>query len=160
MALKVKSIDEETTELADVYDSLIAPKKIWRNHNNKLYLILRAYAAGKVGLNDAALALHNRLDPRYCEDLDLYSTAKLVGTDFKEGKGSQLHITIVNKSVGEQKTFAAGVYHYSSASGMVFSFEAADDYAFDGGEEKTVSAVSNGKGAYPVGAVGGIKLFR
>jgi hypothetical protein len=160
MALRVKSIDEETTELADVYDGLIAPKKIWRNHNNKIYLILRAYAAGKVGLNDVALALRNRFDPLYCDDFDLYSTAKLVGTDFRKGTGSLLRITVRNKDTEEQKIFAAGTYNYQSAAGMVFSFEAAADYAFDPEETKIVSAISQAKGSYGVSANADIKLYR
>jgi hypothetical protein len=160
MALRQKSIDEETTELADVYDGLIAPKKLWRNHNNKIYLILRAYAAGKIGLNDTALALRNRFDPLYCDDVDLYSTAKLVGTDFREGTGSLIRITIRNKDTEEQKTLSAGVYNYQSVSGMVFSFETANDYAFDPEETKTVSAISQSKGSYEVGVNADIKLYR
>jgi hypothetical protein len=160
MALKAKSIDEETTELADVYDGLIAPKKLWRDHNNKLYLVLRAYAAGKVGLNDVALALHNRYDPRYCEDIDLYATAKLVGTDFKKGTGSLLRITISNKDTEDQKVFAAGIYNYQSVTGMVFSFEAASDYVFDPEGTKIVFAISQAKGGYKVGSNADIKLYR
>jgi hypothetical protein len=160
MALKAKSIDEETTELADVYDGLITPDKIWRNHNNKIYLILRAYAAGKVGLNDVALALRNRFDPLYCDDIDLYSTAKLVGTDYKKGTGSLLRITVFNKDTEEQEIFAAGVYNYQSATGMVFSFEAANDYSFDPEETKVVFAISQAKGSYEVNANADIKLYR
>jgi hypothetical protein len=160
MALKSKSIDEETTELADVYDGLIAPKKIWRNHNNKIYLILRAYAAGKAGLNDVAFALRNRFDPLYCDDLDLYSTAKLVGTDFEKGSGSLLRITVFNKDTEEQKVFAAGVYTYQSATGMVFSFEAADDYSFGPEETKIVFAISRSKGRYEVNSNADIKVYR
>jgi hypothetical protein len=160
MALRVKSIDEETTELADIYDGLIAPKKLWRNHNNKLYLILRAYAVGKIGLNDAALALHSRYNPLYCEDLDLYSTAKLVGTEFKKGAGSLLRITIFNRDTEERKTFAAGVYNYQSVTGMVFSFETAVDAVFDPEETKVVSAISRDKGSYEVGEHANIKLYR
>jgi hypothetical protein len=160
MALRLKSIDEETTELADVYDGLIAPKKIWRNHNNKLYLILRAYAAGKVGLNDAALALRSRFDPLYCDENDLYSTAKLLGTNPREGTGSILRVTVSNKDTEEQKTLAAGVYNYQSTTGMVFSFEVANDCIFDPEETKVVSAISQAKGSYAVGANAGIKLYR
>jgi hypothetical protein len=160
MALKSKSIDEETTELADVYDGLITPKKLWRDHNNKLYLILRAYAAGKVGLNDVALALRNRYDPLYCEDIDLYATAKLVGTDFKKGTGSLLRITVLNKDAEERKVFASGVYNYQSASGTVFSFETADDYVFDPEETKVISAISQVKGSYEVNSNADIKLYR
>jgi hypothetical protein len=160
MALKSKSIDEETAELADTYDGLIAPKKLWRNHNNKLYLILRAYAAGKVGLNDVALALRSRYDPLYCEDADLYATAKLVGTDFKKGTGSLLRITVFNKDTEEQKVFTAGAYNYQSATGMVFSFEIAGDYPFNPEETKVISAISQVKGSYEVNANADIKLYR
>jgi len=160
MALQVKSIDEETTELADIYDELMKPKKLFRNHNNKLYLVLRAYAAGKVGLTDAALALHNRFDPLYCEDVDLYSIAKLVGTDYKHGTGSILRITIFNKSISESKILASGVYSYLSANGMVFSFQLPNDLEFSPEEIMVVSAISGEKGAYLVGDIASIKLFR
>jgi len=160
MALRVKSIDEETSELADIYDDLIKPKKIFRNHNNKLYLALRAYAAGKVGLTDAALALHNKFDPLYCEDIDLYSTAKLVGTDFRKGSGSLLRITITNTDSVGAKIFYAGTYGYQSSSGMVFSFELPSDYAFNAEEERTVIAISSEKGRFEVGSNAAIKLFR
>jgi hypothetical protein len=160
MALESKSIDEETAELADIYDGLIAPKKVWRNYNNKRYLILRAYAAGKVGLNDAARALRNRYNPLYCDDLDLYSTAKLVGTDFKKGSGSLLRITIFNKDTEERKIFTAGAYRYQSAAGMVFSFETVNDYFFDPEETKVVSAISQSKGSYEVGANTDLKVYR
>jgi hypothetical protein len=160
MALTVKSIDEETTALADVYDGLIAPKKLMRNHNNKLYLLLRAYAAGKVGLNDVALALRNRFNPLYCDDLDLHSTAKMVGTDYKQGTGSLLRITVLNKDEEEQKTFVAGTYRYQSPTGEIFSFDYPNDYAFDPQEEKIISAISQDKGSFPVGHNNNIKLFR
>jgi hypothetical protein len=160
MALKAKSIDEELTELADIYDSLIAPKKLWRNHNNKLYLVLRAYAAGKIGLNEAALALRDRFDPFYCDDADLYSTAKLVGTDFKKGTGSLLTIIITSKEITEQKMFYAGVYNYQSTAGAVFWFEAANDYAFNPGETKIVTAISQEKGEFPVGNIEDINVYR
>ena len=160
MALRAKSIDEETTELADIYDELVQPKKLFRNHNNKLYLALRSYAAGKVGLTDAALALHNRFDPLFCDDTDLYTTAKLVGTDFKRGTGSILRITILNKSAAESKTLPAAVYSYLSASGMVFSFELANEREFSAGEAKVVMAISREKGSFSVDDNESIKLFR
>lgn len=159
MALTVKSIDEETTELADIYDSLIAPKKIYRNHNNKLYLILRAFGAGKIGLMDAALALHNKFDPLYCDDVDLYSTAKLVGTDFKKGSGSIVHITILNNSES-QITFLAGTYNYRSVMGMTFSFQVSNDRLFEPEEEMTVAAISAEKGSFAVAKNANIKLYR
>jgi len=160
MALQVKSLDEETNELADIYDELIKPKKLFRNHNNKLYLALRAFAAGKAGLMDAALALHNKFDPRYCEDIDLYSTAKLVGTEFKKGSGSLLYITVTNTSQQQSYVLYAGTYNYQSSSGMIFSFELPTDYSFDPEEEKLVIAVSSEKGKFEVTSSADIALFR
>ena len=160
MALESRSIDEETTGLADAFDNLVAPKKIWRNHNNKLYLVLRAFGAGKVGITDAALALRNRYDPLYCEDIDLYSTAKLVGTDFKQGTGSIVRITILNKDAALARVLPAGVYNYQSASGMIFFFETANDYEFDPRESRVVSAISRKKGSFPVAQNAAINLFR
>ena len=160
MALESRSIDEETTGLADAFDNLVAPKKIWRNHNNKLYLVLRAFGAGKVGITDAALALRNRYDPLYCEDTDLYSTAKLVGTDFKQGTGSIVRITILNKDAALARVLPAGVYNYQSASGMIFFFETANDYEFDPRESRVVSAISRKKGSFPVAQNAAINLFR
>lgn len=160
MALLSKSVDDETSELVDAYDSLIAPQKVWRNHNNKLYLVLRAFAAGKVGIVDAALALHNRFDPSLCEDLDLYSTAKLVGTEFKHGAGSMVRITILNKDNSGSKMLAAGVYNYQSASGMIFSFKLQGDNVFAPGEDKIVTAISREKGSFPISSQSAIQLFR
>jgi len=160
MALAVRSIEEETTRLADAYDSLIKPKKIWRDHNNKLYLALRSFAAGMVGLVDAALALRDRYDPRYCDDIDLYSTAKLVGTDFKRGTGSIVRIAIFNKSAAERKVLREGVYNYQSVSGMVFRFQMQNDCMFDPEEQRTVAAISAEKGSFPVMQNADIKLFR
>jgi hypothetical protein len=160
MALASRSIDEETTELADAYDSLVAPKRLWRNHNNKLYLILRSFAAGKVGLVDAAIALRNRYSPLYCDDIDLYSTAKLVGTDFKQGTGSVVYITILNKDTANHRTLYAGIYSYQAVSGTVFRFRVRDDYVFDPEEEREIAAVSEEKGSFPVMQNANIKVFR
>jgi hypothetical protein len=160
MALVSKSIDEVTTELADVYDSLIAPNKIWRDYNNKLYLILRAFAAGKVGLVDTALALHNRFDPRYCDDLDLYSTAKLVGTDFRQGTGSMVNITVTNTDTKKQRILRKGTYSYKSISGTEFYFQLQNDRVFEPEEEQMLSAISAEKGSYPVERNTDIKLSR
>jgi hypothetical protein len=160
MALIRKSIDEETTELADIYDSLIAPKKIWRSHNNKLYLALRSFSAGKVGLTDAAIALRSRFNPLYCEDIDLYSAAKLVGTDLKQGTGSMVRITIFNKDTTRQKVLRGGDYNYRSVPGTVFWFQVQNDYVFDPEEERIVFAISEEKGSFPVLRNTDIKLFR
>jgi hypothetical protein len=90
----------------------------------------------------------------------LYSTAKIVGTDFKKGTGSIVRITILNKDTAESKIWKAGVYHYQSTSGMVFSFQVSNDYAFDPEESQIVSAISQEKGSFAVAQNADIKLFR
>jgi len=160
MALVSKSIDEETEELTDIYDELIKPKKVWRNHNNKLYLIFRACAAGIVGVIDAALALHNRFNPRLCDDTDLYSAAGIVGTDFKQGKGSIVNVTIKNKSLAEQKVLSEGTYSFQSSLGMIFYFQLANNTLFEPGEERVIAAISQEKGNYPVMRNMNIRMFR
>jgi hypothetical protein len=160
MELVSKSLDELTNELVDVFDDLIQPKTVKRNDNNKLYLIFRAVARGMKLIIDMVLALKNRFHPLYCSGEDLYSTAKLVGTDFKQGSGSVLDITIRNPDPANQRILEAGVYTYVSVSGMTFSFMTADDYWFNPGEVKRVSAISGEKGSYHVGDNGSIKLVR
>jgi hypothetical protein len=165
MSLENKSIDEITVDLADAFDSYVQqitgrPLRIYRNHNNKLYLLLQAYAAGKAGINALALALKNRFNPLLCDESDLYSLAKLVGTDVKEGSGSIVDITIRNKDEEEQKILKAGTYYYQAVSGTIFSFAYPNDYAFDPLETKVVSAISQEKGAYPVAQNAKIKVFR
>jgi hypothetical protein len=160
MELIPRSIDEITSDLADFFDELIAPKKIKRNNDNKIYLLIRAYARGLKLLNDAALALKYRFHPLYCPSADLYSTAKLVGTDFKQGAGSILKITIRNPDRENQHTLNAGIYQYTSVSGMVFAFNLEEDYRFDPGEYKNISAISAAKGSYHVEDNAGIRLTR
>ena len=160
MALVIKSIDEATKELTDVYDSYIVPQKIWRNHNNKLYLALRAMAAGMVTIIDSVLPLKHRFNPEYCAPEDLYSTCRMVGTELAEGKSSMLQININNKSNVQKKTLYAGDYSYMSASGMEFVFTIQNDYLFDPNETISVSALSVEKGSYPVTANATIKVTR
>ena len=165
MALFVKSIDEITTQMADSYDDFLQratnrPLKVWRNHNNKLYLIFRAVAAGIQLILDAVFSLHNRFDPAHCDESDLYSTAQMVGTEFKQGTGSLLTITMTNKSLEEEQILAAGTYQYRSASGMAFRFTLANDVLFGPGQAQVVSAISAEKGAHRVYENAGIKLSR
>lgn len=160
MALVAKSLDEMTFYLCDAYDELIAPKRIWRNNNNKLYLFFRACAAGMKLALDVALALRNRFDPLRCSDDDLYATAKLVGTEFLQGSGSAMRVHITNTHTLGPKTLAAGVYNYASVSGMTFSFTVLQELALPPGAAKTITAVSVEKGSYLVGDNSDIKLYR
>jgi hypothetical protein len=160
MALTLKSTDELLSEMTDVYDSFIAPKRVWRGNNNKLYLVIRSIAAGYSKLLDAIIALRNRFHPLYCDDVDLYSTAYMVGTSPRLGSGSIVNISITNRSTLEPKTLYMGTYTYTAASGMVFSFQIAVDALFNVLEQKIVSAISAEKGAFHVTAVSNIRLSR
>jgi hypothetical protein len=158
--LTIKSLDEVTSDICDAYDSLVAPKRIWRNNNNRLYLFFRACAAGVKLILDVVLALSNRFDPLRCSDDDLYSVAKLVGTDFQKGSGSAVRVSIANTSLLETKTLFAGVYNYASVSGMIFSFTLSTDASFPPETRNSISAVSREKGSYAVGDNASITLYR
>jgi hypothetical protein len=160
MEVAVKSLDEVTSAICDAYDSLIAPKRIKRSDNNKLYLFFRACAAGIKLLLDVVLALRNRFDPQRCSDDDLFSTAKLTGTDFRQGSGSVVRITVYNSHTMEAKTLAAGTYNYTSVTGMVFSFYLPMDVSLAPASSNTASAVSREKGSFPVGDNASITLYR
>jgi hypothetical protein len=165
MAFFIRSLDEITTQMVDNYDDLLQqatnrPLKVWRNHNNKLYLIFRAVAAGIQLILDAISALHSRFDPAQCDDVDLYSTAKIVGTEFRQGTGSLLAIIITNTSLEEEQILAAGVYQYVSVSGMPFSFMLTNDTLFEPRQVRTISAISAQKGAFRVYQNADIKLSR
>jgi hypothetical protein len=160
MALAYKSLDEEITDIVDTFDASIAPKRIERSNNNKIYLLLKSVAGGISKLRAAAFALRNRFDPRYCDDTDLYSTALQVGTTLRGGAGSLLSVTITNTNDTEQKTLAAGVYRYISTSGMSFAFEITTDILFEPGEARSLSAISAEKGAYAVSENSKLAFFR
>lgn len=157
--LTSKSIDEITGLIVDTYDELVKPKRVFRSVNNKLFLQFRGIAAGYGVIQDAALSLHSKFDPEQCSDDDLYSTAKMVGTDFKQGKGSFLEIAVVNSDVGS-KTLFAGTYVYTSVDGIEFTFTLGVDSVFDPAEEKIVTAVSTQKGAFKVSTLSSIAISR
>jgi hypothetical protein len=160
LAVAAKSLDEVTSVICDAYDALIAPKRIYRNDNNRLYLFFRACAAGIKLLLDIVLALRHRFDPRLCSDEDLFSTTKLVGTDFQKGSGSAVRITVANSHPLESRTLQEGTYNYTSVTGMVFSFYLPMDVSFPPATVNTVSAVSREKGSFQVGDNALIKLTR
>jgi hypothetical protein len=166
MALLHKSTDELVTEMVDTYDGLLKennpskPIRVWRNKNNKLYMVFIAMGAGFSHILDAALALRNRFNPLHCDDSDLQSTALMVGTSPQLGSGSILSITVMNKSTTEQKMFPAGIYNYMSVSGMLFYFHRPNDYLFDPGEAIRLSAISRERGSFHVTQISNIKLFR
>ena len=112
------SIDEITTVIEDAFDASISPKRMQRVDDNKLHLIFKADSAGYQKINKAVLSLKQRLDPELCDDADLPMTAKIVGTEFVQGKASMLTITAVNTSTVDGATLVAGTYQYE---GVAFS---------------------------------------
>jgi hypothetical protein len=160
MALTVKSIDEITESFADEYDALIKPKKLWRNHNNKLYLILRSVASGYKVLLDAVLALRNRFNPQYCEDGDLRDAMLMVGETIIPGKKSLLQVTVSNDSISEDRILSAGEYRYSSASGEVFGCVLQNDVVFAPLAVQVILLASEHIGDFPVSDIADLKLAR
>lgn len=122
MAIEAKTIDEETTGLCDSFDADIAPKSIYRNNNNKLYLVLKSIGAGFSKIRDVVLALKYRFDPRYCSDDDLESTMLIVGTKRISGKVSVVRIICYNTDLSVTYKLPAGTYQYTSADGVLFSY--------------------------------------
>jgi hypothetical protein len=160
MALTVKSIDEITGELADVYDSFIAPKKVWRNNNNKLYLIFRSIAAGQKKLLDSMLALRNRFNPQYCDDADLPGSMLMVGETRIPGKKSILKVVITNGSAEETAVLAAGEYRYASVSGEIFTGALENDVLFAPLAVQAFMLASGHAGAFPVSDIENLKISR
>lgn len=111
---------EEITSLVDTFDSSIAPQKVFRNNNNKLYLILKAFAAGLNKMRNVVLALKYKFDPRYCSEDDLLSTMKIVGETIVGGKSSIMRAVATNTNEEVSVVFFAGEYVYISADGQPF----------------------------------------
>jgi hypothetical protein len=160
VAITAKSLDEVTADLVDAYDELVAPKRVWRNNNNKLYLFFRACANGIKLLLDVVLALRNRFDPERCSDEDLLFVAKWTGAELLKGSGSALRVVVANVHPKESKTLLAGEYRYDSVSGMAFSFTLPTDAEFGPGSLNVVTAISQEKGSYPVSDNASITFYR
>lgn len=127
MAFSIKSIDEEVAGIVDSYDGMIAPKTVWRNNNNKLYLTLKSIGAGFSKIRDVVLALKYRFDPRYCDDDDLASAMFITGEKTIPGKASMLRVIVTNTSIEEDGILFPGKYVYTSAEGQPFSFTAPEN---------------------------------
>lgn len=160
MGLLSKSIDEMLELMANAYDALIAPKRIYRNDKNKIWLMFRGNAAGYSVIQDSALALHDRFDPEKSADEDLYSTAKMVGTEFKEGSGSLLQIIATNNDSVLAKILTVGVYNYLSTNGDIFSFTVSVEISIPASGTKQISAMSVEKGSFLVSANSNISVSR
>lgn len=150
MALEVKTIDEETTSLCDSFDAEIAPKSIWRNNNNKLYLVLKSIGAGFSKIRDVVLSLKYRFDPRYCAEDDLESTMLITGTKRISGKASMLRMICYNNDLSQSYTLPAGTYEYTSVDGDIFTYELQDDTAVAPQAFVIMVLASEKQGSFPV----------
>ena len=150
MAVEDYSLDEILTILEDAYDDSITPSKLARKDTNKLHLMYKADSAGLQLINKIVLSLRRRLDPQYCPDSDLPSTARIAGTEFLPAKASLVQVTVTNTSSSDSATLYAGVYLYPSATGEVFTFTLDNDVLFAATEAKTYSALSQNTGSFPV----------
>ena len=158
--MRDKSIDELLEVIEDAFDAAIAPKMIVRNTRNKMHLMFKADAAGYAVLNRSVLALSQRFNPELCDEADLDTVGKIVGTERIAGKVSSLQITAANSSLSGNATLAAGVYQYRSSSGEVFTFTVPTDRLFSPSESKVYYAVSADIGAYRVLSVLNASLTR
>jgi len=160
MPYEYKSGDEILRAIEDAYDASVAPKKLYRNNNNKLHLICKADAAGYKLMMDSIIAQKNRFDPQYCPSSDLKSTAKLLGTNYRTGKSSILQIVTANVSTTTSHNLIAGNYQYLSASGEIFTFNVPLDKTFAPLETKSYYGVSAHIGPFPVTDNTGIVIQR
>jgi hypothetical protein len=150
MAVEAKTIDEETTGLCDAFDADIAPKSIWRNNNNKLYLILKSIGAGFSKLRDVIIALKYRFDPRYCSDDDLESTMLITGTKKISGKASMLRVIAYNNDLALPYTLPAGTYRYTSTNGDEFTCMLSQEASVAPQSFVVMVFVSVSQGSFPV----------
>jgi hypothetical protein len=150
MDFEAKTIDEELTELVDTYDSFIAPKRLFRNNNNKLYLIFKSIGAGFSKIRDVVLGLKYRFDPRYCSDDDLESMMLITGEKRIGGKASMLRVLLMNTELEESRTLTAGVYSYVSTDGSEFRFTLSEDATIAPQGFEVILFASVETGAYPV----------
>ncbi len=116
----LKSIDEETSDIVDMFDAEIAPKRVHRSLTNKLYLILKSIAAAFVNIRELILGSKYRFNPRYCDDDDLLSTMFITGEKSIPAKSSLLRISVYNTDSELSVTLRAGDYVYTSVDSQQF----------------------------------------
>lgn len=158
--MRDRSIDEILEIIENAFDASIAPKTVVRNNRNKMHLMFKADAAGYAVLNRSVLSLSQRFNPELCDESDLDTVGKIVGTERIAGKASSLQITAANSSLASNATLAAGTYQYRSSSGEVFAFAVPTDKLFAPSESKVYYAMSVDIGAYRVLSVLNATLTR
>lgn len=155
--MEIKTFNTILTEICDYFDVLISPKRITRSNSNVIYLMFKAVAKGYEVIHNVVVTLSHKFDPAYCSDEDLVSTAMLVGTEKLKGSYSGLQITLTNNSA-VAKTLPAGTYYYELDANTKFYFtvDSAESIASSG--TKTVIALTDKVGVYPVTAQTSIEI--
>ncbi len=144
----VSTIEDETAKLVDIFDRLISPMRIWRNNNNKVFLIFKSIAAGVNNLRNSVLALKYRFDPRYCSDDDLESAMRIVGEKRIGAKKSIARVVIQNTDSANQQTLLSGDYVFTSEAGELFQGEVLLDTTFNPEEIKVLLFTSENTGKH------------
>lgn len=158
--MTIISFDEVLNVLCDEYDRLIAPKKIRRSSKNIIYLILKACAKGYELIANIIYALDGKFDPARCQDADLTSVAKIVGTEMIEGNGSGLVVRITNTNQSESVILRAGRYIYTFNADIRFFLDIPYDTEIESTETVQFAAFSENKGSFPVTQQSSITLVR
>lgn len=154
----IKTFTEILIEMADAFDSYIAPKKIRRSDTNFIYLILKAVAKGYEILYSVFYALQGKFDPAVCSDRDLDSIARIAGTSRKVGKGSGLVITITNTGL-DIVNLEVGEYYYEYSSTVRFLFTVNQLVILDPSDTVQFAAFSDVAGSFLVETVSDLPVF-
>src|SRR5574344_1383621 len=125
--MTIISFDEVLNVLCDEYDRLIAPKKIRRSNKNINYLLLKACAKGYELIANIIYALDGKFDPARCQDADLMSVAKIVGTEMIEGNGSGLVVRVTNTNPSDAVVLSSGRYIYEFNADIKFFLDIESD---------------------------------
>ncbi len=160
MAIELKTLDEEVQDLVDTFDSLITPKRVWRNNNNKLYLIFRSIAAGFSKIREIVLSTKYRFDPLYCSDDDLESAMRITGEQRIPAKQSVLRITAFNTDAEESAVLKAGEYSFTSAQGQPFLYTMFTDTVIGPNDFTLLLFVSRDVGKHSVQGEVGARVVR
>ena len=158
--MTIISFDEVLNVICDEYDRLIAPKKIRRSNKNIIYLILKACAKGYELIANIIYALDGKFDPARCQDADLTSVAKIVGTEMIEGNGSGLIVRVTNNNPSVAVVLYAGRYVYEFNADIKFFLDIESDTEIASGATEQFAAFSENKGSFPVTTQGSIAIER
>ena len=143
--MNAMSYDEILIFLCDEFDKLIAPKTIKRTNTNVLYLLLKSIAKGYELINNVCVLLSYKFNPAVCSDEDLETTAKLVGTQKIQGKGSSLVVYAQNTDVENEQILPSGTYTYQFDADTFFSFTLNTAQTIEASESASFIAISNVK---------------